>query len=128
MLVDLTDREKMSIADALRETKFKEGDTIISQGDKGDNFYIVKSGECSCTIKSNAEAEPVEVLRVTAGGYFGEIALLTNQPRKATVTACGDVAALSLDRATFKRVMGPLTNILQRNMDNYKQVLQQMGM
>ena len=118
----------MSIADALKQVKFSDGEVIIKQGDKGDNFYILKSGECSCTIKSSADADPVEVLRVKEGGYFGEIALLTDQARKASVTAVGDVVALSLDRGTFKRVMGPLTNILQRNMDNYKQVLQQMGM
>lgn len=133
LLKDLSEVESLTIADALRSVKFNKGDKIIVQGEKGNNFYILKSGIASCTVNQvssgeSKEATEVEVLRVEAGGYFGEIALLTNQPRKANVIAVEDCETLVLDRATFKRVMGPLENILERNMENYKEVMTKMGL
>ena len=134
LLADLSEVERLTIADALQSVKFAAGTKIITQGDKGNDFYILKSGICSCTVNSTSADESkggengIEVLSVAAGGYFGEIALLTNQPRKANVIAVEDCETLVLDRATFKRVMGPLESILERNMENYKEVMRKMGL
>lgn len=49
-----------------------------------------------------------------------QVALMFSQPRGATVKATGDLTVLSLDRRTFKRVMGPMEDILKRNMKTYK--------
>ena len=57
---------------------------------------------------------------MTAGHYFGEIALLTNETRKATVTAVKPTKCLSLDRKTFKRLLGSLENKLRSNIDAYE--------
>ena len=76
-----------------------------------------------CT-QSPAPSEPaVEVMRLKAGQYFGEIALLTQEPRKATVTTAEPTKVLSLDRNTFVRVIGPLKDILKRNMEQYSKVM-----
>ena len=135
LLADLLPVELNKVADALRSVKFTKGTKIITQGAKGNDFYILKTGTCSCTVNQQPGSESkvgdgngIEVLRVPEGGYFGEIALLTGQPRKANVIAIEDCETLVLDRATFKRVMGPLESILERNMDNYKQVMQKMGL
>jgi|EP00945_MAST-04E_sp_MAST-4E-sp1_P007151 cAMP-dependent protein kinase regulator len=126
LLSELTETERLTIADAMQVVSLAAGEQVIKQGDTGDNFYIVRSGQCKCTI--NSGNEEIEVLQVEEGGYFGEIALLTDQPRKANVYAVSDCKLLSTDRATFKRVMGPLTDILSRNMDMYKKVLQDVGL
>lgn len=126
LLSELTERERLTIADSMQAVNFVAGEKVISQGEKGDNFYIVRSGQCKCTV--NSGNEEIEVLLVDEGGYFGEIALLTDQPRKANVYAVSDVKLLSTDRATFKRVMGPLNDILSRNMEQYKKVLQDIGL
>jgi len=54
------------------------------------------------------------------GKYFGERALLTNDLRAASIIATAEVHCLSLDRATFQRLLGPLDDILKRNMEEYK--------
>jgi len=64
---------------------------------------------------------PTQVSRLKSGDYFGEIALLNDVPRQATVTASGEVTLLGLDKAAFYRLCGPLVEILKRNIDVYSQ-------
>ena len=113
----LTEVEQLTIADALATETFADGEVVVKQGDMGDKFYIVRSGEAVCT--QELEGESVVVGRLMTGGYFGEIALLTSKPRQATVSAKGELVTLSLDRATFTRVMGPLIDVLNRNIGTY---------
>ena len=51
--------------------------------------------------------------------YFGELALLKNEPRAANIQAITDMVVASIDRASFKRLLGPLEELLKRNMDRY---------
>jgi cAMP-dependent protein kinase regulator len=54
------------------------------------------------------------------GDYFGERALIKNEPRAANVIAKTECTVVSMDRHSFKRLMGPLEDILKRNMDLYE--------
>ena len=54
-----------------------------------------------------------------SSSYFGEVALLTDRPRAATVHAVGTCKCVKMDRERFNRVMGPCEDILRRNMDLY---------
>lgn len=118
ILESLTEMEIMTLADALAEEKYKDGEIICKQGDPGDNFYIIHTGEAVCLQKDGSGEEKV-VATLSSGNYFGEIALLTPKNRQATVKASGELKVLSIDKATFVRVMGPLDDILKRNMDQY---------
>lgn len=113
ILSHLSDDERLRIADALVSKTFSDGESIISEGEAGDGFYILEEGKVEC-MKAGASVGVLE-----SGQYFGEVALLTNRPRQATVKAQGSIKVLSLERKTFKRVMGPLEDILQRNMTKY---------
>jgi len=97
---------------------------MVTQGEPGNKFYIVKEGVASCT-QQDADGKVQEVARLEQGAYFGEIALLTSKPRQATVTAGGNLTVLTMDRKTFKRVMGPLVDILNRNIGGYNKFMQQ---
>jgi cAMP-dependent protein kinase regulator len=57
------------------------------------------------------------------GDYFGERSLMKNEPRAANVIARTDCLVVSLDRHSFKRLMGPLDGILKRNMEIYEQYI-----
>jgi len=124
ILSGLTEYEQLTIADSLLEGNFSDGDVMVTQGEPGDKFYIVKSGVAVCT-QQTSDGKVQEVARLETGAYFGEIALLTSKPRQATVTAEGELVVLTMDRKTFKRVMGPLVDILNRNIGGYNQFMQQ---
>jgi cAMP-dependent protein kinase regulator len=73
--------ELTKLADALQEELFLSGEPIIKEGEKGDKFYIVLDGEAVAT-----KAGISDILKhYQPGDYFGERALLTNEPRAATI-------------------------------------------
>lgn len=123
VLATLSDYERLTIADALVQEEFPRGAVICLQGEPGNKFYIIEKGEVAITQKASPTSPAVEVMRCKPGAYFGEIALLTNQPRKATATAAVPTMCLTLDRRTFSRVMGPLEDVLKRNMETYGTVM-----
>lgn len=118
ILQSLTELEVMTLADSMTEEKFDSGVVICREGEPGDEFYIVSEGTAECYQRAEGGERLVAIL--TPGQYFGEIALLTTKPRQATVRAKGPVKLLIVDRATFVRVLGPLQEVLKRNMENYK--------
>jgi len=59
-------------------------------------------------------------MRYKSGDYFGELALLKNAPRAANVIATTKLKVASLERSSFKRLLGPLEEILKRNIEAYK--------
>ena len=87
------------IVDAMEERAFTEGDVIIRQGDPGDFMHILAAG--TCDIFKGA----VRVLQCCPGMVFGELALMYDAPRAATVLATSPVLTWAIDRLTFKQVM-----------------------
>ncbi len=89
------------------------------------NDHWLKQGEARVTQRKKGAEEEVEIARLYTSNYFGEIALLTNRPRAATVTAVGQLKCAVLDRDRFSRVLGPCEDILRRNMENYNKYMAQ---
>ena len=83
------------LAAALIPVTARPGSSIITQGQMGDRFYIIASGEVQVTVDGTS------VRTMGAGEFFGEIALLRNVPRTASVTAVGPTELLALDRHHF---------------------------
>lgn len=115
--------ERLTVADALTPVEFKDGDIITNQGEAGDEFYIIEEGTAIVLQRRSADAPQEEVGRLGRSDYFGEIALLFNRPRAATVKAQGPLKCLKLDRDCFERLLGPCADILKRNMENYNSLI-----
>jgi len=122
ILAPLNHWERLTVADALEPESYHDGETIVRQGDRGDCFFIIVEGQTKVSQKTE-QGEVVEVARLYPSSYFGEIALLTDRPRAATVTAVGNVKLVKMDRDRFNRVMGPCEEILRRNMEIYNQYI-----
>jgi len=112
--------EMSSMCDALQTVTFKQGETIVKQGDTGDTFFILEEGECRVDKVYVQNTPAQEVMQYKSGDYFGELALLMNEPRAASVIASTDCRLLTLSRRTFKMLLGPLEDILKRNASQYK--------
>ena len=108
------------ICDSLKSGVYKKGDYIIKEGEMGDVFYILEEGKCNAT-KTLEPGKPEEIINeLKEGDYFGERALLSGEPRYANIVVVSDTAkVISLDRNSFNRLLGPIMDILKRNMDKY---------
>lgn len=113
----LSEDEKGALAEVLLEESFANDEAIIEQGDHDDKFFMILSGQAVACIQG--EQGEVEVTQYKEGDYFGEIALLTGEARKASVYAVGATECLYITRQAFQRILGPLQHILQRNIERY---------
>uniref|UniRef100_A0A9J7YD04 cAMP-dependent protein kinase type I-alpha regulatory subunit n=1 Tax=Cyprinus carpio carpio TaxID=630221 RepID=A0A9J7YD04_CYPCA len=119
ILESLDKWERLTVADALETVQFEDGQKIVVQGQPGDEFFIILEGSAAVLQRRSENEEFVEVGRLAPSDYFGEIALLMNRPRAATVVARGPLKCVKLDRPRFERVLGPCSDILKRNIQQY---------
>jgi hypothetical protein len=85
MFAHLEDEEKQTIFNSMFEVHHKAGASIIKQGDEGDNFYVVESGEIDVYVNREGSTERFHVASIGKDGSFGELALISGGPRAATV-------------------------------------------
>lgn len=111
--------ERSQIADALKAEVVPKGHKVITQGEPGDKFYLVEEGDLYAS-KETPSGE-TKVMDYKQGDYFGELALLNNQPRAASVIVASETAKiLSLSRLQFNKMLGPLQELLARQVSEYK--------
>jgi len=133
MLEALDDYERATLADALRSQSFADGDRIVAEGDTvADGMYFIERGAAMVTITK--DGRETEVTRLATGDYFGEMALLENGARTASVYAVDDkprsdnpesfkndqVRVAFLERESFERLLGPCLDVLKRNTEAYQ--------
>jgi CRP/FNR family transcriptional regulator, cyclic AMP receptor protein len=92
----LSDRDLKKLADSFKESTFSAGDVIATEGQRGVGFFVIGEGTVDYSIHDD---------RVGSGGrgdYFGEVALIDDGPRTATVTATTDVTAYGMTSWEFR--------------------------
>jgi CRP/FNR family cyclic AMP-dependent transcriptional regulator len=92
----LEKRELEDVARTVHERTFNPGDTVAQEGQGGVGFFVIKDGEAKVTIAGD------EVRRLGPGDYFGEIALITEGARTATVTAESELRCYGLTPWEFR--------------------------
>ncbi len=90
---------------ALEPVSYKEGDTVISQGDEGDYFYIIREGTCSVTRLASGKGWEVPLAELGAGECFGEDALVSDGHRNASVTMLTDGSLMRLSKQQFLDIL-----------------------
>ncbi|KAF0682462.1 Aste57867_25414 [Aphanomyces stellatus] len=125
-LQSLTEEQFDRVADAVHALKFREGtgfnttanmemlvtgDIIVRKGEPGNVLYMIQSGTVVCT-----EIGALDDIELHEGDYFGERALMTDEPRAATVIAKTEVQVMALDRQVFISVLGPLQELIKHNL------------
>jgi CRP-like cAMP-binding protein len=85
LFADLTKREVRQIALLFKQRRFAEGETVVKEGSGGAAFFVIESGEATIYIRGKKHST------LKADDYFGEIALIDEGPRMATITAASDL-------------------------------------
>ena len=114
LLAGLSQAQRLALCNAFAPRQFAAGATVVAKGDPGDAFFIVEKGTCVAYGDKD-----VELGRMGPAAYFGERALLRNEPRAATVRAGTDATLLALGRADFEALLGPLQQALQEQAAAY---------
>lgn len=89
----------------MRDASYRAGDTIIQQGDRGDAYYILTEGRVQVVKQSDNGLEETELSILGVGRGFGEEALLSGNPRNATVRALTEVKVMKIDGKDFERLL-----------------------
>ena len=96
---ELDDAELPEVADSMHEANIPAGAVVTAEGGPGDGFFVIDGGEAEVTVEGQRRAT------MTAGDYFGEIALLTGSDRTATVTATSDLRCFALTPWDFRTLV-----------------------
>jgi small-conductance mechanosensitive channel/CRP-like cAMP-binding protein len=106
----LSDAQRGELEDAARPLTYAAGETIVREGDAGGSMFVLERGDAAVTLAHTGG----ELARLRAGGFFGEMSLLTGEPRTATVTAVTDCVLLEIGTTAFRRVVMADATILER--------------
>jgi len=87
----------------MEAVKYEDGDTVVRQGETGELFYVIEVGSVDL-VKHDGRRE-IQLPSLGPGKYFGELALLNDTPRQATIKACGSVRLITLKRDAFHRLL-----------------------
>jgi small-conductance mechanosensitive channel len=123
---ELTTADKELIAAAMEPITFASNETILRQGSPGDSMFFIRGGKVRILLETAGTSHEIAVL--TDGQYFGEMALLTGEPRSATAMALGDVEAYVLRKDHFRDVLLQKPEIateISRTMAERKEILEQ---
>ena len=104
MFEGLTVSELAAVGSVAEEVRFQPGEVVIKRGEMGETMYLMISGEVSVHIGDESGSE-IEVDRIKAGDYFGEMALFEDIPRSATIRTETESRLLVLHKQEFNEIV-----------------------
>lgn len=107
----LTEEERCALAARLRPALFASGETIIRQGERGESLFLITRGRVEVRVASEGVESVVSSL--CAGSFFGEMSLLTGDPRVATVVAVEDAEVIPVARDDFRHIAAANPAVLE---------------
>lgn len=107
--LEAADREVL--ARGMKRVHFGAGEHIIEQGEAGDSLYLIRSGEIAVHLAVDGARR--QLARLNAGDFFGEMSLVTGEPRNASCTAVSDVVCYVIDHRAFRRLLDARPELAQ---------------
>ena len=101
---DLAGAELESLSEDAEKVTYADGDTIVAEGDAADRFFVIAKGEVTVTRRT-PEGEEIALATLGPGQFFGEVGILAETRRTATVRAVGDVELLALSWKEFQETL-----------------------
>ena len=108
----LTPREQSKFLDAVVKRSFDTGEDLIVEGDAAEHFFILMDGTVHVTKRAADGSTVVLVPELKRGDSFGEVALITEGKRTATITATSPVVAMAISRSVFIDLFGGMADLL----------------
>jgi len=100
----LSDEARGRVADGAKERRFAAGETVVREGDRGSSMFVVEAGRLGVSAHGSVgQSQRLAVLE--PGAAFGEISLLTGDPRTATVRALTEATLVEIDKATLSPIL-----------------------
>lgn len=111
LLAPLDDDARTELAERMRRLDFTAGEAIFHQGADGDSLYVIERGQVG--VRVEVDGSSAEVATLGPGDVFGEMSLLTGEPRTATCTARTEVRCWIVDRAAFETLLADRPQLLE---------------
>lgn len=126
----LSSEESGLLARVVKLRKFAPGEILCRQGEPGDSFYVIREGRVAVDIKDH-DGRPTRAAVLEAGSFFGEMSLLTGEPRSGTVTTETDVEVLCVSKPDFAMLLkrnadlaGQLAEALQKRVAARREIME----
>ena len=117
----LSDDNLSSLARTIVKRHAASGDVLCREGELGDEMYVVLRG--TVTLHKSVGAGETELGRLERGAYFGEMALIGDAPRSATIRAASDLEYLAIDRDTLMAVIAAYPTVALQILRGYNERL-----
>ena len=103
LFADLPPADLKQVAAIANECLFEDGEALALEGEAGDEMHIVVSGEVRIILGKGGQEH--EIARRTAGDYVGEMAIISQEPRMASLITAGQVRTLRIDQKSFEAIL-----------------------
>ena len=115
----LTPREQSKFLESVIERSYETNEDLIVEGDTAEDFFIVKDGTVHVTKRAPNGSSVVLVPELKRGDSFGEVALIAEGKRTATITATSPVKAMTLSRSVFIDLFGGMVELLSNRLEKH---------
>jgi CRP-like cAMP-binding protein len=123
-LAPLPVESRRRLAELARTELFGPGETVLNQGEAGDEFFIVVAGEVAVVVERARGM--TEISRLGPGKFFGEMSLMTGEPRAATVRATAEAELIVVSREAFEEILLPNRHLLEQVTETLARRLDQL--
>jgi CRP/FNR family transcriptional regulator, cyclic AMP receptor protein len=117
LFTELSPRELERLSGSFKERTFSEGDTVATEGEGGAGFFVIESGEAVVSVQGEERA------RLGSGDYFGDIAMIDQRERTASIRATSDLKCYGLTFWDFRplvesdaRIAWPLLQVMAKRL------------